>query len=159
MKPVVLTMALLAAGCVSEKAPETDTSHSTAAAAVPAAVISVYKSPTCGCCKSWVARVQEAGFRVETHDMANMDSVKNEAGVPSSARSCHTGIVDGYVIEGHVPPETIARLLRERPKIAGLAVPGMPIGAPGMEVPGRPADSYDVVAIGMDGATTVYERH
>ena len=90
---------------------------------------------------------------VDTDDLA---PVKGKHGVPVALRSCHTGLVDGYVIEGHVPADLIDRLLRERPKIAGLAVPGMPAGAPGMETPGRAADRYQVVAFDRAGKTTVF---
>lgn len=128
-----------------------------AAAALP--VMTVYKSPTCGCCKNWVDHVEAEGFQVEVHDLDDMSEIKAEAGVPERARSCHTAIVGGYAIEGHVPAATIKRLLREKPGVAGLAVPGMPTGSPGMEVPGQPADKYDVVAFDRDGALTVYESH
>lgn len=130
---------------------------STGSATLP--VITVYKSPTCGCCESWVQHVKEAGFKVEVHDVANVDPVKDDAGVPASARSCHTAIVGGYAIEGHVPASTIRKLLAEHPDIAGLAVPGMPVGSPGMEVPGQPAVRYDVVAFMADGRTSVFESH
>jgi len=132
-----------------------------AAAAPEAAVLptmTVYKSPTCGCCKNWIDHVKAAGFAVEVHDLDDLTEIKDEAGVPDRARSCHTAIVDGYAIEGHVPAETIKRLIKERPKVAGLAVPGMPVGSPGMEVPGQAADKYDIVAFDRSGALTVYER-
>jgi hypothetical protein len=120
--------------------------------------LTVYKTPTCGCCKNWVEHVKAAGFTVEVHDLDDLAEIKAEAGVPRSARSCHTAIVDGYAVEGHVPAETIRRLLRERPKVAGIAVPGMPAGSPGMEVPGR-TDKYDVIAFDGSGGTSVYESH
>jgi hypothetical protein len=126
-----------------------------AAAALP--TMTVYKSPACGCCKNWIEHVQSAGFAVEVHDLDDLSEIKDEAGVPDRARSCHTAIVDGYAIEGHVPAETIKRLIKERPKVAGLAVPGMPVGSPGMEVPGQTADKYDIVAFDRTGALTVYE--
>ena len=127
------------------------------AAAAP--VITVYKSPSCGCCKNWVDHVKAAGFTVEVHDVDNLSDIKADAGVPASARSCHTAIVGGYAIEGHVPAATVQRLLKEKPAIAGIAVPGMPVGSPGMEVPGQAADKYDVVAFKADGSTSVYESH
>ena len=128
-----------------------------AEAALP--VMTVYKSPTCGCCKAWVDHVKAEGFQVEVHDLDDVSEIKAEAGVPERARSCHTAIVEGYAIEGHVPAATIKRLLREKPGVAGLAVPGMPTGSPGMEVPGQPADKYDVLAFDRSGALTVYESH
>lgn len=117
----------------------------------------VYKSPTCGCCSAWVEHVQEAGFEVEVHDVANVQPVKQEHGVPGHLASCHTTLVGGYVVEGHVPADVIRRLLAERPDIAGIAVPGMPVGSPGMEVPGGRTDPYDVIAFTRDGGVSVFE--
>jgi len=119
--------------------------------------VTVYKSPTCGCCKLWVDHMRQSGFEVATHDIANVTPVKMEHGVPPQLASCHTALVGGYVIEGHVPAEDIARLLRERPPVAGLAVPGMPMGSPGMEY-GTP-QPYDVVAFGKDGSLTRFSSH
>lgn len=133
---------------------------SSSRAEAPAApVMTVYKSPTCGCCANWVDHVKAAGFTVQVHDVENMTEIKDEAGVPRGSRSCHTALIDGYTLEGHVPAEDIRRLLDERPKIAGLAVPGMPVGSPGMEVPGQAADEYEVIAYTVDGATSVYASH
>jgi hypothetical protein len=117
----------------------------------------VYKTSTCGCCRSWVDHVQAAGFQVEVHDMPDVAPVKNEHGLPQHLASCHTALVDGYVIEGHVPADVIRRLLSERPQVAGIAVPGMPVGSPGMEVPGGRKDPYDVIAFARDGKVSVYE--
>lgn len=118
----------------------------------------VYKTPTCGCCREWVKRAQEAGFQVQVVDTASVEPVKAEHGLPGHLASCHTAVVEGYVIEGHVPPEVVVRLLRERPQgIAGVAVPGMPRGAPGMEVPDGTKDPYDVIAFGKNGKVSVYE--
>ena len=151
---VVAAAALSAAAVVSTSARADRAPGAVAPVAVP--VITVYKSPTCGCCKEWVAHVQKAGFKVDVKDMNDMATVKADAGVPASVQSCHTAIVEGYAIEGHVPADVIRRLLKERPKIAGIAVPGMPVGAPGMEVPGRKADSYDVLTFDRKGKTGVY---
>ena len=117
--------------------------------------MTVYKSPTCGCCAKWVDHVREAGFRVEVRDTSNVQPVKMEHGLPGHLASCHTALVGGYVVEGHVPADVIRRLLRERPEVAGIAVPGMPIGSPGME--GPYTDRYQVVAFSKDGSTSVYE--
>ncbi len=117
----------------------------------------VYKTATCGCCSAWIEHLEAAGFRVTAHDERDLTAVKNQLGVPGPVRSCHTALVDGYLIEGHVPADVIRRLLEERPQVAGVAVPGMPIGSPGMEVPGRPADRYDVVTFDGRGRTEVYE--
>lgn len=116
----------------------------------------VYKTPTCGCCRSWVDHVQAAGFQVEVHDMPDVAPVKKEHGLPQHLASCHTAIVDGYVIEGHVPADVIRRLLSERPQVAGIAVPGMPVGSPGMEMGDR-KDPYDVIAFARDGKVSVFE--
>lgn len=115
----------------------------------------VYKSPTCGCCNAWIDHLKESGFSVQSHDQQNMEQVKNMVGIPSSLRSCHTAKVGGYLIEGHVPAESIRRMLAEKPQIYGLAVPGMPMGSPGME--GPRVDPYDVVAFGENGVR-IYER-
>jgi hypothetical protein len=119
--------------------------------------ITVYKSPTCGCCAKWVEHLQAAGFRPEVHEETQMDAVKNRIGVPAELRSCHTAVVEGYAIEGHVPADVIRKLLAERPKVAGLAVPGMPVGSPGMES-GDQKTPYDVVAFTKDGATSVFAK-
>jgi len=114
----------------------------------------VYKSPTCGCCELWIDHAEEAGFTVVTEDVIDLRPVKAENGVTPELASCHTAIVGGYVIEGHVPADVIAQLLEERPDIRGLAVPGMPAGSPGME--GGTPEPYDVVAFDRDGNTSVY---
>ena len=116
----------------------------------------VYKTPTCGCCGLWVDHMVGAGFEAETHNMDNLSDLKAHYGIRPEYASCHTTIVDGYVIEGHVPAEFVERLLEERPTdIAGLTVPGMPIGSPGMEQGDR-YDAYDVLAFTKSGETRVY---
>ena len=95
----------------------------------------VYKSPTCGCCNGWVEHMERAGFVVDARNTTDLMTIKREGGVPPQMSSCHTAIIDGYVVEGHVPAEQVKKLLAERPQIAGIAVPGMPIGSPGMEGP------------------------
>jgi len=122
-------------------------------AAAPA-TMTVYKSPSCGCCAKWVAHAKAAGFAVTVKDTDDMDAVKREIGVPSALQSCHTALVGGYVIEGHVPADVVRRLLAEKPKGIGLAVPGMPVGSPGME--GSPKERYDVVLFERTGATKVF---
>ena len=117
--------------------------------------IVVYKSPTCTCCNRWIDHLTEAGFEVEAHDVENVVPIKAEHGIRPEHQSCHTALVDGYVVEGHVPADVIERLLRERPDINGLTVPGMPMGSPGME--GPYTESYDVLAIDKLGTATVYE--
>jgi len=117
----------------------------------------VYKSPTCSCCNEWVSHLRENGFSVKVRDQRNVNPIKQELGVPKRLRSCHTAKVGGYVIEGHVPAQEISRLLKERPQIEGLAVPGMPMGSPGMEGPRK--DQYDVVTFQKSGNTSVYARY
>lgn len=109
-----------------------------------ASVLEVFKSPYCGCCRVWVDHMQEAGFRVKVTNLEDLEPLKTRFGVSRDLHSCHTGIVEKYVIEGHVPAADVTRLLKERPAATGLAVPGMPIGSPGMEQGGR-RDSYQVI--------------
>ena len=108
----------------------------------------VYKDPNCDCCTGWVKHVRAAGFTVEVIEAVDMDAIKARLGIPNSLASCHTAAIDDYLIEGHVPATEIVRLLAERPRALGLAVADMPIGAPGMEVPGAKPDIYQVVLFG-----------
>ena len=116
----------------------------------------VYKSPTCGCCKLWVDHVAEAGFQVEVRDVMNLNPLKQELGIPRDLHSCHTALVDGYLVEGHVPADVVLKLLEEKPEAVGIAVPGMPMGSPGME--GPRSEPYDVVLFQRDGSRQVYAR-
>ena len=127
-------------------------------APVFATEIIVYKSATCGCCKEWVKHLQANGFSVKAHDVSDLMSYKNANGVPMKLGSCHTATVDGYVIEGHVPATDIKRLLKERPAVSGLAVPGMPVGSPGMEQ-GDHKDRYEVLTFDKQGKTGVFARY
>jgi hypothetical protein len=124
-----------------------------------AALITVYKTPTCDCCTQWVEHLKLNGFRTETHDLDSVDAIKDQHGVPKALRSCHTAVVEGYVIEGHVPADDIQRLLEERPKIAGLSAPGMPASAPGMYRPGDAKTPYEVLAFQKSGTSVVYAKH
>ena len=117
----------------------------------------VYRSPTCGCCAKWVDHVKAAGFTPVVHQVDDVSPVKAKGGVPARLHSCHTALVGGYVIEGHVPADVIQQMLSSKPKIAGLAVPGMPIGSPGMEQ-GPRVDPYEVIAFTRDGNTSVYAK-
>ncbi len=120
----------------------------------------VYKTETCGCCDDWVDHVREAGFAVTAHDISHqeLNLKKHEAGLSPGLGSCHTAFVDGYSIEGHVPAADIHRLLDKRPDVAGLTVPGMPVGSPGMEMGDR-KDPYDVLAFDRDGETRVFSSY
>jgi hypothetical protein len=126
-----------------------------ASAATP--VLEVYKSAMCGCCKEWVKHLEANGLRVNVHDVANPSDVREKMGIPDQLGSCHTATVGGYAIEGHVPAAEIKRLLANRPKAKGLAVPAMPMGAPGMEGPRR--DPYDVLLVQDGGRTSVYKHY
>jgi hypothetical protein len=129
------------------------------AGAAQATPITIYKSRTCGCCAKWVEHVKAAGFDPRVHDEENMDRLKDELGVPEKVRSCHTAVVGGFLIEGHVPAADIRKLLAQRPKAAGLAVPGMPAGTPGMAEPGASIAGFEVLAFRPDGSTEVFASH
>ena len=116
--------------------------------------MTVTKDPSCGCCGAWVDHVRKAGLSVEVTESAEVNRLKVRLGVPQDLASCHTAEVGGYVIEGHVPPDAIKRLLAEKPQAKGLAVPGMPAGSPGMEAEGIEYDTYDVLLFGAVGQTT-----
>ena len=124
-----------------------------------AAEVEVYKSPTCGCCTAWSEHLREAGFTVHETKRDDMDAVKWEHGVPNSLKSCHTALIGGYIIEGHVPAADVRRLLKERPRVAGLTAPGMPMQAPGMQPKGQPPKGYTVYAFQKDGSRTVFSRY
>jgi hypothetical protein len=130
-----------------------------APAAAPAASpeVTVYKTPKCGCCNRWIDHLRAAGFRVKGENLADLSMLKQMHRVPRALEACHTALVGGYVVEGHVPAADVARLLAERPKVLGIAVPGMPIGSPGME--GGTPEPYDVVTFDRAGATAVFARH
>ena len=120
--------------------------------------VTVYKDAFCGCCNLWVKHLEANGFQVKVHEVDNMDQYKKTHGVPATVKSCHTAVVDGYTIEGHVPAEELQRLLKERPKAKGLAVPGMPIGSPGMEA-GTTRQAYSVLLFDADGKASVYRQY
>ena len=138
--PILLAAFALAAPLSAEPKPE----------------VQVYKSPTCGCCEKWVEHLRAEGFTVRTNDVADVTPIKLENGVAPELSACHTAFVGGYVVEGHVPASDIRRLLAERPAVAGLAVPGMPVGSPGMEGP-RPVP-YEVLSFGARGVR-VFSKH
>ena len=119
--------------------------------------IIVYKDPSCGCCKSWIEYLIKHGYRVDAKDTPDMTEVKRTLGIPDGLTACHTAVVNGYLIEGHVPAADIARLLKEKPKVAGLAVPGMPMGSPGME--GPRAQHYQVLSFDKAGKTKVFASY
>lgn len=137
------------------------------AAALPAradrpapVAIEVWKDPNCGCCKDWVDHMQANGFQASVHDTGNA-AVRDKLGLPQKLGSCHTALVGGYLIEGHVPAADVQRLLREKPRALGLAVPGMPVGSPGMDGAfyGGRSDAYDVLLVAQGGSTRVFASY
>lgn len=122
-------------------------------AAAPIAM-KVYKDPGCGCCKEWIKHIQKAGFTVTSEDSTAMDAIKTRLGVPAALASCHTAVVGDYLVEGHVPADVLQKMLKEKPSARGLAVPGMPMGSPGMEGPTK--DKYNVMLFDRLGKATVY---
>lgn len=119
--------------------------------------IHVYKTPTCGCCGNWVEHLRKAGFEVSVENVPDTAPYRHKYGIPDSLLSCHTGIVGNYALEGHVPAAEVQRLLRERPNARGLAVPGMPVGSPGME--GATTQPYSVMLVDAQGKASVYQRY
>jgi hypothetical protein len=111
--------------------------------------INVYKSPTCGCCERWIEHLQDNGFRVKAHNLDNMYELKQANGITSETASCHTALIENYVVEGHVPADVIKKLLAERPDVKGIAVPGMPLGSPGME--SNIEQPYDILTFDAQG--------
>lgn len=130
--------------------------HAMAAEQLPA--VDVYKSPYCGCCEQWVAHMRQSGFKVNIHDVRDVTPVRENFGVPEAMASCHTAVVGGYAVEGHVPAADVKRLLHEHPKAAGIAVPGMVQGSPGM-AQGQGKDSYKVMVFSKGGGSSVFAQH
>jgi hypothetical protein len=128
----------------------------TSAFAADRPLVTVYKDPSCGCCGAWADHMAKAGYAVKVVESSTLEKLKAENGIPSALQSCHTALVAGYVLEGHVPAKAVGKLLAERPAIKGLAVAGMPVGSPGMEMPGVEPEAYDVVTFGPVG--TVFMR-
>ena len=131
---------------------------STATLSAAGPKMDVYKTPTCGCCGKWIEHLRGAGFDVTTHDVQSTQPYRAQYGVPEKLQSCHTGVVGGYAIEGHVPAREIHKLLQTKPKAVGIAVPAMPIGSPGMEQGGR-VDPYQVLLFDKAGKTTVFQQY
>lgn len=122
-----------------------------------AETIDVYKSPYCGCCGKWAEHIRKAGFTVRTHEVTDVPGTRKQLGMPDELASCHTAKVGKYIIEGHVPAADIKRLLKENPKALGLAVPAMPPGSPGMDVPNSPP--YETLLVQADGSKRVFAKH
>jgi hypothetical protein len=131
-----------------------------AAAQAPSVHVEVWKSPSCGCCKDWIAHMEKSGFRFTVHEVGNT-AVRQRMRIPLALGSCHTAVIGRYAIEGHVPAKDVQRLLREKPDAVGLSVPGMPIGSPGMDGPeyGGRKDAFDVLRVAADGSTRVFSSY
>jgi len=119
--------------------------------------VKVYKNPSCGCCKKWINHLEKNGFKVEASNVSNLDPIKQKFGIAPQFRACHTAKIGKYVVEGHVPASDIKKMLAEKPDIMGLAVPGMPMGSPGME--GHRKDPYQVISLKQEGQPEIYSRH
>lgn len=130
------------------------------AASAAAPMVEIWKDPNCGCCQDWVEHLEANGFATRVHDAGN-SAARTRLGIPAALGSCHTGLVGGYALEGHVPAREVHRLLREKPKAIGLAVPGMPVGSPGMDgaAYGGRRDPYDVLLVLADGGSRVYQGY
>ncbi|BEP49866.1 DUF411 domain-containing protein [Variovorax paradoxus] len=130
------------------------------AASAAAPMVEIWKDPNCGCCQDWVKHLEANGFATRVHDAGN-SAARTRLGIPAALGSCHTGLVGGYALEGHVPAREVHRLLREKPKAIGLAVPGMPVGSPGMDgaAYGDRRDPYDVLLVLADGGSRVYQGY
>jgi len=153
MPDFISRRALLARGIAAAAAAIATPSLLRAAAGTP---MMVYKDPNCGCCHNWVEIMRGSGFDVSVRDTSDMASIKTRHKVGRNLGSCHTALVGGYVVEGHVPADVIRKLLAEKPKVLGLAVPGMPMGSPGME--GGRKEAYEVLTFDAAGKTTVFAR-
>ncbi|MFZ5718864.1 MAG: DUF411 domain-containing protein [Pseudomonadota bacterium] len=121
--------------------------------------LTVYKTASCGCCKGWISHMTRAGFRPQTVVVEDLTPLNGRYGVPFELSSCHLATIGGYIVVGHIPPDDVARLLRERPKALGLTVPGMPLGSPGMETPDGRTEAYETLLLLPGGRTQVFARH
>ena len=157
MKVCFGLLLVLAFGCADDG--QGTSTKKEAQATIEAPVLDVFKSPTCGCCGKWVSHIEESGLETKTYHPDDLTAVKQRLGITPRLQSCHTAVSkDGYVFEGHIPASVMQRFLAEKPKGAlGLAVPGMPVGSPGMEMGSR-RDSYDVLLLMKDGTTSVYQH-
>ena len=142
MKKIFLLLALLASSIFAVEGKE----------------MVVYKSPYCGCCTKWIDLMKKEGFNVKTVMLNNVNEIKSKVGLTSKTSSCHTAIVDGYFVEGHVDYSAVKKMLNEKPDILGITVPGMPIGSPGMEQ-GDVKEAYNILYVNKNGTTGIYEKH
>ncbi|MCR4342166.1 MAG: DUF411 domain-containing protein [Gemmatimonadaceae bacterium] len=160
-----LVLSLTSAAALAACSPSTPEAEPAASAVAPAPVsaaasgsdsttLVVYKESTCPCCNAWVDYMRNNGFRVVTYNVSDLDAVKQKHNIASNLQSCHTTEVGGYYVEGHVPADLVRKLLAERPRIAGITVPGMPVGSPGMEV--GPPEPYDILSVDSAGRTAIF---
>ena len=155
-----LSQTLLAGAAVSLPASLRAQGTAQGRTATPLPPLTVYKSASCGCCRAWVDHMRGAGFTVRTVDTEDLGRVKGELGVPDALQSCHTAVIGAFLVEGHVPAADVKRLLAQKPAVRGLAVPGMPIGSPGMgQGDPKDYDRYEVMAFTAQGRTSVFARH
>lgn len=152
-RSILMAMVVVAAGVA---VPVFGRAAAQGSQALPA--VTVYKDPSCGCCSLWITHLERAGFRVTATNTADMPALRTKLGVPAHVQSCHTAVVSGFVVEGHVPADDVKRLLMSRPKVKGIAVPGMPVGSPGMEQ-GSVRHHYSVLTFDDAGRTTVFAAH
>lgn len=162
MLPPAIAGIALPSGC-SPSTQELEPASPASVAAIPgpattagpdSTALVVYKESTCPCCNSWVDYMRTDGFNVVTYNVTDLDAVKQKHNIAGNLQSCHTTEVGGYYVEGHVPADLVRRLLAERPRVAGIAVPGMPVGSPGMEV--GPAEPYDILTVDSAGRTAIF---
>ena len=154
----LVATSLVLAGCASANDLGASTSLEQATEVAMASELTVFRSPTCGCCGKWIEHAEAAGFQVKDEVTEDMEAIKAQYGVPQALKSCHTTVVGNYVIEGHVPAEDVKKLLMEKPDVAGIAVPGMPIGSPGMES-GDYVEPYTVFSFTESGETAAFSDH
>lgn len=152
---ILSTLGLALSGCsrISPKLADTGPADADSGSV---GAITVYKSPTCGCCSLWEAHLRKAGFEVTSKPTDDMTAIRRQFNVPEKMQSCHTAVIDGYVIEGHVPADDVKKLLRERPDVVGLAAPGMPLKSPGMQPEGEKPADYDVLSFDREGNAKVF---
>lgn len=152
MTPVLSRRSLLAAGVGASAV-------AACAPGRPSTELAVYKTPVCACCTAWIDHMRQAGFRAEVTDLPNLRSLRTSHGISDDLASCHTALIAGYVLEGHVPAEDVRRLLAERPEAVGLAVPAMPLGSPGMETADGRLEAFETLLVLKRGETRVFARH
>ncbi|WP_035991521.1 DUF411 domain-containing protein [Leptolyngbya sp. KIOST-1] len=154
----LVSTGIAATGCSLAQGPHAQNGTEVAEQVAITAEITVFRSPTCGCCGQWIEHMKAAGFIVKDNLTEDLTAIKEQYGVPANLASCHTTIVDGYVVEGHIPAEDVQRLLTEKPDVAGIAVPGMPIGSPGMES-GSYVEPYTVFSFTESGEPVPFAEH